>query len=172
MSTPPSNPYAHNPDAEGDSSGAGASPYGPNDGQGGAPGYHGGFNEPLASQPPYSQPNYQRPGAPNPYGGFPQQPGYPNAPYQGGGMGWGENSSKNSLGGWALGTGIAGLICCAPASIAAIIVGALGRKAAEQGLATNRSMATTGFVLGIVGVGLNVLLFAYSASSGGFSFEF
>lgn len=94
-----------------------------------------------------------------PYGGYeqqpgyqPQQPSYPNGMHTSSGMGWGANTSKNSLGGWALGLGIAGALCCGPVAIGGIITGNLGRKAADDGLATNRGMATTGMVIGIVGV--------------------
>ncbi len=161
MSTPPNDPYAHNPESDNNPSGtpgSGSSPYGPAGGQSdtsGGSGYPGGMNQPPAGQSPPGQPYGQRPGAQMPYSGYtPQQPSYQNAPYTGGGMGWGANASKNALGGWALGTGIAGVLCCGIAAVPALILGIQGRKAADEGLATNRSMATTGMVLGIVGIAL------------------
>ena len=54
-----------------------------------------------------------------------------------------------ALGGWALGLGIAGMVCsCAVLlSIPAIVLGLLGIHAASEGRASNRGMAVAGVVL-------------------------
>ena len=92
---------------------------------------------------PYNNPN-------NPGGGpgqYPVQPGgyVPGmSPY---------SMEKNSLGGWALGLGIAGLLCCgALTGVPAIILGYLGIQAANQGRATNKGVATAGLVLGVISI--------------------
>lgn len=92
---------------------------------------------------PYNNPN-------NPGGGpgqYPVQPGgyVPGmSPY---------SMEKNSLGGWALGLGIAGLVCCGVfTGIPAIILGYNGMQAADQGRATNKGMATAGLVLGVISI--------------------
>ena len=92
---------------------------------------------------PYNNPN-------NPGGGpgqYPVQPGgyVPGmSPY---------STEKNSLGGWALGLGIAGLVCCGVfTGIPAIILGYNGMQAADQGRATNKGVATAGLVLGVISI--------------------
>lgn len=63
-------------------------------------------------------------------------------------------TSQNGLGGWALGVGIAGIFLFSwifP-PIIVIVLGILGRRAADRGTATNRSVATAGLVLGVIGV--------------------
>lgn len=92
---------------------------------------------------PYNNPN-------NPGGGpgqYPVQPGgyVPGmSPY---------SMEKNSLGGWALGLGIAGLVCCGVfTGIPAIILGYNGMQAADQGRATNKGVATAGLVLGVISI--------------------
>lgn len=92
---------------------------------------------------PYNNPN-------NPGGGpgqYPAQPGgyVPGmSPY---------SMEKNSLGGWALGLGIAGLVCCGVfTGIPAIILGYNGMQAADQGRATNKGVATAGLVLGVISI--------------------
>lgn len=63
------------------------------------------------------------------------------------------STSKDNLGRWALGLGIAGIFCCGLfAGIPAVIVGTKGRSAADEGLASNRSMSTVGIALGWVGI--------------------
>jgi len=70
----------------------------------------------------------------------------------------GYSTEKNKLGVWALVLGIASILCCGIfAGVPAIITGVMGRNAANEGRATNGSMATVGMVLGIVGVGLSIL---------------
>lgn len=189
MSVPPSNPYGHDPSKNenepdgSDAPSSGASPYGPaTPNPYGAPSpYQGGYEQPPTPQSPYgTQPPYggqaphsgQQPfGAQPPYAGQPfnQQPyasgPYTGGPYAGGGMGWGGNTSKNQLGGWALGLGIAGVVCCGPAGIAAIVLGVQSRAAADQGLATNKGMGTAGMALGITAVALWAILFTFGMIS-------
>ena len=60
---------------------------------------------------------------------------------------------KNSLGGWALGLGIASFVCCGIfTGIPAIIVGFLGMQAANEGRATNKGMSIAGIALGILSI--------------------
>jgi hypothetical protein len=77
-------------------------------------------------------------------------------------------TTGNALGGWALGLGITAfvlwwvpflfVVTSIAGGVVAIVLGVQGRARADSGLATNRSMATVGMVLGIVGLvfaGLN-----------------
>ena len=77
------------------------------------------------------------------------------------------NTSKNSLGIWALVLGIVSFVCCLGllTGVPAIILGTFSRKAADQGLATNRSLGTAGMVLGIVAVVLVTLVWIANAGS-------
>ena len=71
-----------------------------------------------------------------------------------------------SLGGWALGLGIAGLVCCgALTGVPAIILGYLGIQAANQGRATNKGMSIAGVVLGAISVVLFIIAVATGALS-------
>jgi len=60
--------------------------------------------------------------------------------------------------------GIVGVVlnCCYGAgivlSVGAIVLGTLGKKAVETGEANNRSQAQVGFILGIVGIALAVVV--------------
>ena len=67
---------------------------------------------------------------------------------------------KNSLGGWALGLGIASFVCGIPA----IIVGFLGMQAANEGRATNKGMSIAGIVLGILSIVLAIVFYATGLS--------
>ncbi|WP_167148885.1 DUF4190 domain-containing protein [Actinomyces sp. ZJ308] len=93
---------------------------------------------------------------------------YPNGPYnqQPGGYGGGfgpRPDEKNSLGGWALGLGIASLICCSVITgIPAMIVGYLGMQAANEGRATNKGMSIAGIVMG----GLSILWLIIAFATG------
>ncbi|WP_369373502.1 DUF4190 domain-containing protein [Promicromonospora sp. Populi] len=115
-----------------------------------------------AEQPPESQPE------PTPYApqepaasySEPQAPVYaqPGAPVAAPQYGYAETPPKNDLAVWSLVTGILSYILCPLLlGIAAIITGTMGRRAADEGLANNRGMATAGLVLGWVNVGLSVL---------------
>jgi hypothetical protein len=66
------------------------------------------------------------------------------------------------------------LACCylgIPLGIAAAVLGYLGKQKADQGLANNRQQAQVGFITGLVGVGIAVLLFILSVilNVGGFN---
>lgn len=110
----------------------------------------------------------QQPGGYGPNGGpYNQQPagygpaGYGPAGYGPGGYGP-RPDEKNSLGGWALGLGIASLFCCSIfTGIPAIILGVLGMQAANEGRATNKGMSIAGIVMGALSI---VFLIIYLAS--------
>lgn len=69
------------------------------------------------------------------------------------------HEQKNNLGIWALILGIASLMLCGMFSgIPAIILGRAGEKAQDQGLANNRALARTGWILGIVGTAFWALM--------------
>lgn len=110
----------------------------------------------------------QQPGGYGPNGGpYNQQPagygpaGYGPAGYGPGGYGP-RPDEKNSLGGWALGLGIASLVCCSIfTGIPAIILGVLGMQAANEGRATNKGMSIAGIVMGALSI---VFLIVYYAT--------
>ena len=102
-------------------------------------------NQPPPSQPPYNN---------NPGGGpaYQQYPGQQSGGYMSAAP-YGPSTEKNNLGGWALGLGIAGLVCCGVfTGIPAIILGYNGMQAADQGRATNKGVATAGLVLGVISI--------------------
>jgi len=67
---------------------------------------------------------------------------------------------RNGKGTAALVLGILGLFLFPVVfSVLAIILGVQGKNLADQGLATNRGAAQAGFVLGIIGCAIGVLLF-------------
>ena len=110
-----------------------------------------------------SGPYNQQPGGYGPNGGpYNQQPaGYGPAGYGPGGYGP-RPDEKNSLGGWALGLGIASLFCCSIfTGIPAMILGYLGMQAANEGRATNKGMSIAGIVMGALSI---VFLIIYLAS--------
>lgn len=90
---------------------------------------------------------------PPPPPSIPEGGAYPGVPAAGG--------SKNWMGVTALILGIVGLLCCwcfgFILSIGALVLGLLGKKAAETGEATNGKLANVGFILGIVGVALGII---------------
>lgn len=79
----------------------------------------------------------------------------------------------NRRGGWALGLGIVSVVTVIVpylyvltsfgGGIVAIVLGVQGRRLADRGLATNRSKATAGVVLGSIGVALAVAGFVLGA---------
>lgn len=82
--------------------------------------------------------------------------GYQNAPqYQPGGP---TPERDNSFGIIALVCGILSLVVCGPLGIVAIIYGRKAAGAQAAGTATNGTMGTVGFWLGVVGVALTVVL--------------
>jgi hypothetical protein len=77
----------------------------------------------------------------------------------------GDPNEKNKLGVWALVLGILSILCCGFfTGIPAIILGINGKKAAEEGRASNGSLANVGFILGIIGCALSVLGFVLQAA--------
>ncbi len=152
------------------------SPYGgyvPPVDQGAAPGQppYGAPQQPYGQQAPYGsqqapygaqQPQY---GAQQPYG----QP-YPGQPYPA--YGAMPDRSGNQLGVWSLVLAIATFFTgCFPAAIVGIVLGAKGRRAANEGRADNGGLATTGWILNIVLTVLTVLgivlFFVFVAALGG-----
>jgi len=79
----------------------------------------------------------------------------------------------NRRGAWALGLGIASivtvlvpylyLLTSLVGGIVAIVLGVQGRRLAARGLATNRSQATGGVVLGSIGLALGLAGFLLGA---------
>ena len=73
---------------------------------------------------------------------------------------------QNGLGTAALVLGILGLVVCLGLTILlpllATIFGALGRKKAQAGLATNRGAATAGLVMGIIGLAIAAIYWVAS----------
>ena len=121
----------------------------------------------LPPAPPYGQPPASGASA---YGAasYGQQPpgygqqGYPgSAPYPYAGQAYNPYAvyPKNSLGIWSLVLGIASFVlsCLFLTGIPAIILGRQGQRAADEGLANNRGMATAGMVLGWIAVGLSLV---------------
>ncbi|MDO4243871.1 MAG: hypothetical protein Q4C85_08975 [Actinomyces sp.] len=104
-----------------------------------------------AGPPPYQTGGDQGyPAGPPPYQGH-------NGPAYGGYNG---GTEKNSLGGWALGLGIASIVCCGPLTgIPAIILGILGLQAAKEGRATNNALSIIGIALGAMGIILTIVGF-------------
>jgi hypothetical protein len=103
---------------------------------------------------PYAQPAastpYEQPADPAAYG----QPVAPAAPQ----YGYTPSPPKNDLAVWSLITGVLSYVMCPLLlGVAAIITGTMGRRAADEGLANNRGMATAGLILGWVNVALSVL---------------
>lgn len=154
---PPAPPYGQPPAY--DPSAYGAASYGQQPPAYGQPGY--GQQPPAYGQPGYGQPGYgQQPPAygqqPPDYGQYPGSTPYPNAgqPYNPYAV-----YPKNSLGIWSLVLGIASFFfsCLFLTGIPAIILGRQGQRAADEGLANNRGMATAGMVLGWIAVGLSLV---------------
>jgi hypothetical protein len=152
----------------------GQDPYGQQPPSGDQPPQYG--QQPQYGQPPqYGQqppqygdqpPQYGAPQYPDPYAQQPPPPGqpYPSAPvYPAGGYdsSTGQKAS-NTQGLIAMILGIASIpLCCLylgfPLGIAALVLGYLGKKKADQGLATNRSQALTGLICGAVGTVLSLV---------------
>ena len=62
----------------------------------------------------------------------------------------------SSVAGWALGVGIASILCCGPLGIVAILLGAQARRDIANGSVdpSRRGVATAGIVLGILGLAI------------------
>ncbi|KNB51172.1 DUF4190 domain-containing protein [Streptomyces caatingaensis] len=138
-------------------SGYGQNPYGP----------------PSQPQQPPQQPGYGYPAANSaPYqGGYPAAP--PVQPYGAAPYG-APMQPSNGIGTAGLVTGIIGAVCSAIVifwyigfilGILGIVFGAVGRGKVKRGEATNRGAATTGIVLGILGIILPVIYLVLFASA-------
>ena len=115
------------------------------------------YGEPPHAQQPYGQQPYgQQPYGQQPYGQQPYGQPYPAAGYPGGPV---RDTSGNGLGVWSLVLAILTFFTgCFPAAVVGIVLGAKGRRAADEGRADNRGLATAGYVLNIVLTVLTVLL--------------
>ena len=101
---------------------------------------------------------------PSPNGQYDQQPGGYGPGGYGGGFGP-RPDEKNSLGGWALGLGIASFACCGVfTGIPAMILGFLGLQAANEGRATNKGMSIAGIVLGALSIVLTIVFYVTGLS--------
>ncbi|MFI1365270.1 DUF4190 domain-containing protein [Streptomyces griseochromogenes] len=139
------------------SSGFGAPGFGA---PGAAPGQ--GWSESAVPPPPVA-PTVPGPAAPGGYG-------YPAFP-QGQGYGWGGGmpmAPQNGMGTAALVLGI--LSCClfcvygVPSlvlGVIAVVLGVKGKRRAERGEATNHGQAQAGFVTGIIGIILSLVVIAF-----------
>ena len=108
----------------------------------------------MTSYDPNQDPYNGQPGP----GSYPSDSGYPQYPnqpqpgvYAPGMSPYGPSAEKNALGGWALGLGIASLLCCIT-GIPAIVLGGLGIQAANEGRASTKGMAIAGLVMGLLSI--------------------
>ena len=117
---------------------------------------YGGSNDPNAY--PGGQPGYQQ---------YPSQ-AQPGGGYTPGMSPFGASTEKNNLGGWALGLGIASLVCCGIfTGIPAIILGYLGMQAANEGRASNKGMAIAGLIMGSLSAVGSIIYIVFVVSPGG-----
>jgi hypothetical protein len=127
----------------------------------GTAGYYGqqgagtGYPAPQAGGYPPQPTGYEPAPAgyqPAPAAGYQQPVGYPGA-----GTGW-ASGEENGTGTASLVLGILGLTFLPlVGSIIAIVLGNKGKRAADEGRATNRSSSVAGIVMGWVGVGFGIL---------------
>jgi hypothetical protein len=123
-----------------------------------------GDQPPQYGAPQYPDPYSQQPSSPPPGQPYPSAPAYPAGSY---GPPAGQQPS-NTLGLVSMILGIASipLLCCfslgLPLGIAAAVMGYLGKKRADQGLATNRGQAQAGFICGAIAAGLGIVLIVLS----------
>lgn len=109
-------------------------------------GRHVSYNEPpYGSPPPPPGGGYGGPG--QPYG----QPAY--------GMGGGQPTQTSVLAIISLVTGILGVLCCGSFvfSVAALVLGFLGKKEVDEGKKTGGGMALAGLILGGVGMAISIV---------------
>ncbi|MGB3257033.1 MAG: DUF4190 domain-containing protein [Ornithinimicrobium sp.] len=136
MSTPPPSYGPYDPDGRDQPS----SPYGYD--ASARPVEHGHHDHAHSEQSPseqYAPPNY------------PPAPSYAAGPPP--------SEVDNNLGIIALVTGLVGLLVLPPVAIAAIIFGRKSQTAAAAGRATNGSLGTAGFVMGVIGTILFAVYF-------------
>jgi len=118
---------------------------------------------PPPSNPEDSGSSAPPPPPPPPYGSAPPPP-YGSAPPPPPGYGYPAPGgyavpAGNQKALWSMILGIVGLLCCAIASIVAIVLGVQAKKeiAASGGMQTGAGQAQAGFILGIVGCALAVI---------------
>lgn len=117
----------------------------------------------MTSYDPNQYPSDGYPGQP-----YPQDQGYQGQPYPQGQAYQGQplypmmqNTEKNNLGNWAVGLGVASVLCCGIfTGIPAAILGYLGLQACNEGRASNKGVAITGIVLG--GLSIVAMIAAYA----------
>jgi hypothetical protein len=137
----------------------GQDPYGQQPPHGGQPPYgqppQYGQQSPYGGQPPYGQPPQS--GQP---GQYPPAPNYPSDAY---GAPPAEPSNTQGLVSMILGIVALPLVCCfgigIPLGIAAAVLGFLGKRKADQGLATNRGQALAGLICGAIAAVGGLILF-------------
>ncbi|MEW2132271.1 DUF4190 domain-containing protein [Streptomyces sp. NPDC005435] len=124
-----------------------------------------GWSESAVPPPPYA-PTGPAMAPPQPPAGY----GYPNYPGSPQGYGWngGPALPQNGLGTSAMVLGILALcLFCAygiPSivlGIIALVLGVKGKQRADRGEATNRGQAQAGFVMGIIGLVLGILVVTF-----------
>ncbi|MGW4299665.1 DUF4190 domain-containing protein [Streptomyces sp. NPDC004646] len=124
-----------------------------------------GWSDPSVPPPPYA-PTGPGMAAPQPPGGY----GYPNYPGPAQGYGWsgGPALPQNGMGTSAMVLGILSLclfcfygIPSIVLGIIAVVLGVKGKQRADRGEATNRGSAQGGFVMGIIGIVLGILVVAF-----------
>lgn len=133
---------------------------------------HTGMSSPETPYPGFpGQPG--QPGHPG-WPGYPSYPGYPGYPVDAY-RGWGP-APRNGFGLAAMTLGIIGLVLgatCflavlgAPAGIAAIVFGIIGRRVAKRGEATNAGQALSGIITGALALLLSVVMIVAIAVSMG-----
>lgn len=75
------------------------------------------------------------------------------------------DTSKNSLGVWALVLGILSILCCGfLAGIPAVILGNMSKKAQAEGLSNNGNLGNVGMILGYIGIALSLIGIALQAA--------
>ncbi len=121
-------------------------------------GRHVSYNEPpYGTPPPPPGGGYGGPG--QPYG----QPAY--------GAGGGQPTQTSVMAIISLVTGILGVLCCNwfVFSIAATVLGFLGKKEIDEGKKTGKGLALAGLILGIVGIVLGVIIWILVIATDSFS---
>ncbi|MFD8910909.1 DUF4190 domain-containing protein [Streptomyces sp. NPDC059575] len=124
-----------------------------------------GWSESAVPPPPYA-PTGPGMAAPPPAAGY----GYPSYPGPAQGYGWsgGPALPQNGLGTSAMVLGILSicLFCfyglpSIPLGIIAVVLGVKGKQRADRGEATNRGQAQAGFVMGIIGIVIGILVLTF-----------
>ena len=113
------------------------------------------------NEPPANPPGDIPPLPPAPPPPPPPPPAPPSYPGGDAPSGFGPVAPQNQKAVWSLVLGILGIVCCGLiAAIPAVILGHLAKKevAAAAGAQRGEGMAQAGFILGIIGIVLSVLV--------------